>query len=138
MAEETLEAIAKALVAPGKGILAADESTPTLKKRFDGVGVESTTEARRAYRELLFSTKQAAPYIGGVILFDETIRQSARDGTPFPELLRRQPLDRGLGANRHEDWRLDRAVRRLQTAQARGAVRCENLEANGHDDKVTG
>ena len=78
---------AKALVAEGKGILAADESDGTIKKRFDSIDVESTEDNRRAYRELLFSTEGAEDYISGVILFDETIRQSAADGTPFPKLL---------------------------------------------------
>jgi fructose-bisphosphate aldolase class I len=82
-----LHETARALVAEGKGILAADESTGTIKKRFDAIGTESTEETRRAYRELLFTTAGAEEYISGVILFDETIRQSASDGTPFPKLL---------------------------------------------------
>src|ERR1043166_8770167 len=85
--ETSLEEIAKALVAPGKGILAADESDGTIKKRFDSIGIESTEENRRAYRDLLFTTDGVQDYISGVILFDETIRQSGTDGTPFPELL---------------------------------------------------
>jgi fructose-bisphosphate aldolase class I len=82
-----LETTARALVAEGKGILAADESDSTIKKRFDSIGVESTEENRRAYRDLLFTTEGAEEYISGVILFDETIRQSSADGTPFPQLL---------------------------------------------------
>ena len=82
-----LHETAKALVAEGKGILAADESTGTIKKRFDSIGLESTEDARRAYRELLFTTPGVEEYISGVILYDETIRQSASDGTPFPKLL---------------------------------------------------
>ena len=82
-----LEATARALVAEGRGILAADESTSTIKKRFDSIGVESTEESRRAYRELLFTTEGAEEFISGVILYDETIRQSSLDGTPFPKLL---------------------------------------------------
>jgi len=82
-----LEATARAIVAPGKGILAADESTGTIKKRFDKIGVESTEENRRAYRDLLFTTEGVEEFISGVILFDETIRQGSADGTPFPELL---------------------------------------------------
>src|ERR687888_1554642 len=92
VAAHDLEQTARALVAPGKGILAADESDGTIKKRFDSIGVESTEESRRAYRDLLFSTEGAADYISGVILFDETIRQSSADGTPFPELLSRQAI----------------------------------------------
>ncbi len=82
-----LHETARALVAEGKGILAADESDGTIKKRFDSIGIESTEENRRAYRDLLFSTDGAEEFISGVILFDETIRQRALDGTPFPELL---------------------------------------------------
>jgi len=82
-----LAKVARAIVAPGKGILAADESSPTIKKRFDSIGVESTEENRRSYRELLFTAEGAADHISGVILFDETIRQRAADGTPFPDLL---------------------------------------------------
>jgi fructose-bisphosphate aldolase class I len=84
---ETLKATATVLVAPGKGILAADESGGTIKKRFDSIGVESTEDNRRAYRELLFTTEGVEKFVSGVILYDETIRQSASDGTPFPELL---------------------------------------------------
>ncbi len=82
-----LHATARELVADGKGILAADESSATIKKRFDSIGVESTEENRRAYRELLFTTPGTESYISGVILFDETIRQRSADGTPFAELL---------------------------------------------------
>jgi fructose-bisphosphate aldolase class I len=82
-----LESIARSIVADHKGILAADESTGTIKKRFDSIGVESTEENRRAYRHLLFTTAGMEDYVGGVILYDETIRQSADDGTPFAELL---------------------------------------------------
>jgi fructose-bisphosphate aldolase class I len=84
---KALEETARALVAPGKGILAADESTGTIKKRFDSIEVESTEESRRAYRELLFTTDGAAEYISGVILYDETIRQATGDGKPFPQVL---------------------------------------------------
>jgi fructose-bisphosphate aldolase class I len=87
---------AKALVAEGKGILAADESTGTIKKRFDSIGVESTEDTRRAYRELLFTTEGAEDYISGVILYDETIRQSASDGTPFPKLLESKGVIPGI------------------------------------------
>jgi fructose-bisphosphate aldolase class I len=87
MADQELHETARALVAEGKGILAADESTGTIKKRFDSIGVESTEETRRAYRELLFTTPGVEEFISGVILYDETIRQSASDGTPFPKLL---------------------------------------------------
>src|SRR3989442_7079840 len=91
-----LEETARALVAPGKGILAADESSGTIKKRFDSIQVESTEETRRAYRDLLFTTEGAADFISGVILYDETIRQSASDGTPFPKLLEEQGIIPGI------------------------------------------
>ena len=81
---------------PGKGILAADESDGTIKKRFDSIGVESTEDNRRAYRDLLFTTDGAAEHISGVILYDETIRQSALDGTPFPKLLESQGIIPGI------------------------------------------
>src|SRR5919201_6647671 len=84
---EKLHEIATAIVAEGKGILAADESDSTIKKRFDSIGVESTEENRRGYRDMLFTTEGAEEFISGVILFDETIRQSSADGTPFPQLL---------------------------------------------------
>src|SRR5690349_24809819 len=83
-----LNAIAKKMVTPGKGILAADESTGTIQKRFDKIGVANTEDNRRAYRELLFrSEKPMREHIGGVILFDETIRQQAKDGTPLVKLI---------------------------------------------------
>ncbi len=84
---QSLSDTANALVVDGKGILAADESSPTIKKRFDSIGVESTEENRRDYRSMLFTTPEAGRYISGVILFDETIRQSAADGTPLVEIL---------------------------------------------------
>jgi fructose-bisphosphate aldolase, class I len=84
------------MVAPGKGILAADESSGTIKKRFDSIGVESTEENRRAYRELLFTTDGAEEFISGVILYDETIRQSSADGTPFPKLLASKGIIPGI------------------------------------------
>src|ERR1041384_4238622 len=94
--ETSLEEIAKALVAPGKGILAADESDRTIKKRFDSIGIESTEENRRAYRDMLFTTEGAEEFISGVILFDETIRQSSADGTPFPQLLEQRGIIPGI------------------------------------------
>jgi len=92
----SLEETARALVAPGKGILAADESDGTIKKRFDSIGVESTEETRRTYRDLLFTTEGAADHISGVILYDETIRQSSPNGTPFPKLLEQQGIIPGI------------------------------------------
>jgi fructose-bisphosphate aldolase, class I len=91
-----LHEIAQALVAEGKGILAADESSGTIKKRFDSIGVESTEENRRAYRDLLFLTEGAEEFISGVILYDETLRQSSADGTPFPKLLESKGIIPGI------------------------------------------
>src|SRR5580693_3628024 len=83
-----LNKVAEAMVAPGRGILAADESTGTIKKRFDALGVESTADTRRDYREMLFRSKDAmTKCISGVILYDETIRQKAKDGTPLVKLI---------------------------------------------------
>ncbi|HYA20242.1 MAG TPA: class I fructose-bisphosphate aldolase [Burkholderiales bacterium] len=96
MYERELEATAAALVAKGKGILAIDESTSTCKKRFDSIGVESTEENRRAYREILITVPGGAQYVSGMILFDETIRQSAANGTPFPLALKRQGILTGI------------------------------------------
>ncbi len=96
MYQRELEATASAMIAKGKGILAIDESNPTCKKRFDSIGVESTVENRRAYRELLITVPGAAQFISGMILFDETIRQTAVDGTPFPEVLKRQGILTGI------------------------------------------
>src|SRR5919108_2494650 len=93
---EKLHETASAIVAEGKGILAADESDGTIKKRFDSIGVESTEENRRGYRDLLFTTEGVEDYISGVILFDETIRQSSADGTPFPQLLENKGVIPGI------------------------------------------
>ncbi|MDQ3867090.1 MAG: fructose-bisphosphate aldolase class I [Actinomycetota bacterium] len=93
---QKLNETARDLVAEGKGILAADESTGTIKKRFDSIGVESTEESRRAYRQMLFTAPGASDHISGVILYDETIRQSTDDGTPFPELLAGEGIIPGI------------------------------------------
>jgi fructose-bisphosphate aldolase class I len=84
---ERLEETAQAMVGEGRGILAADESNATMTKRLEAVGVESTAESRRAFRGLMFTADGAADYISGVIMYDETVRQTTWDGTPFPELL---------------------------------------------------
>jgi fructose-bisphosphate aldolase class I len=85
---DTLRTTARELVGPGRGILAADESTGTIRKRFDSIGLESTEDTRRAYRQMLFTTPGIGEHISGVILFDETIRQSTDDGVPFVQVLR--------------------------------------------------
>src|SRR5438876_4593412 len=96
MSSNHLHETAKALVAENKGILAADESEGTIKKRFDSIDVESTEETRRAYRDLLFTTAGIEEFISGVILFDETIRQHSSEGTPFPQLLERRGIIPGI------------------------------------------
>ena len=93
---QQLNETAAAIVAEGKGILAADESDGTIKKRFDSIGIESTEENRRAFRDLLFTTEGVEEYVSGVILFDETIRQSSADGTPFPKLLESKGVIPGI------------------------------------------
>ena len=91
-----LARIAQAMTAKGKGILAADESSGTIRKRFDAIRLESTEEHRRIYRELLFTAPGAAESISGVILYDETIRQKTREGTPFPQYLSQQGIIPGI------------------------------------------
>ncbi len=92
----TLNTIARAMVAPGRGILAADESTGTIGKRFDSINVENTEENRRAYRDLLFTTKGIGDAISGVILYDETLRQKSADGTTFVDLLNKNGVLPGI------------------------------------------
>jgi fructose-bisphosphate aldolase, class I len=113
-----LEETARALVAPGKGILAADESDGTIKKRFDSIGIDSTEDNRRAYRDMLFTTEGAADHISGVILYDETIRQPALDGTPFPRLLESQGVIPGI--------KVDKGAKEL--AHAPGETITEGLD----------
>lgn len=96
MKKTELEATARAMVAPGRGILAADESTGTIKKRFEKVNVASSEETRRAYRDLLFSAAGAEQYISGVIMYDETLRQKSADGTPFPQFLAARGIVPGI------------------------------------------
>src|SRR5579863_6059651 len=91
-----LNRVACAMVAKGKGILAADESSGTIKKRFDSIKLESTEEHRRTYREMLFTAPGASESVSGVILYDETIRQKTRDGTPFPQYLTRAGMIPGI------------------------------------------
>jgi fructose-bisphosphate aldolase, class I len=96
MTTSQLESTARALVDQGKGILAADESHPTIEKRFKSINVESTEENRRAYRDMLFGTEGLEQHISGVILFDETIRQSDSNGAPFPEVLEKKGIIPGI------------------------------------------
>src|SRR5690349_23483068 len=130
-ANELRETIA-AIVAPGKGILAADESTPTITKRFQAVGIESSAESRRAYRLLLARAANADKYLAGVILFEETLGQSAEDGTPLPRLLAERGIvpgikvDKGTTALPNTDGDLitqglDGLAERLATYKSQGA-----------------
>src|SRR3977135_3377201 len=97
MDKDGLVKTALAMVTPGKGILAADESSGTIKKRFDAIGVESTEDSRRDYREMLFRAKEAmSKHISGVILYDETIWQNAKDGTPLVRLIEQQGAIPGI------------------------------------------
>jgi fructose-bisphosphate aldolase class I len=91
-----LARIAGAMVAKGRGILAADESTGTIKKRFDSIRLDSTEEHRRTYREMLFTAPAAAEAVSAVIFYDETLRQKTKDGTPFPQYLTRQGVVPGI------------------------------------------
>jgi fructose-bisphosphate aldolase class I len=101
MSLSELNKVAIAMVAPGRGILAADESTGTIKKRFDAIGVESTADTRRDYREMLFrSTEGMSKHISGVILYDETIRQNAKDGTPLVKLIEKAGSLPGIKVDR--------------------------------------
>ena len=110
--------VAESIVAPGKGILAADESDGTIKRRFDSIGVESTYENRRDYREALFGTAGASEFISGVILFDETIRQQGADGTPLVDVLTSQGIIPGI--------KVDKSTKPL--AGADGEVITEGLD----------
>ena len=96
MSLSDLERVAAAMVAKDKGLLAADESSSTIKKRFDKIALESTEEHRRAYRDMLFTTPGVAQWISGVILFDETIRQKTKDGVPFPDYLNKLGIIPGI------------------------------------------
>lgn len=96
MSSSELAKVARAMVAKGRGILAADESTGTIGKRFDGIGVQNTEENRRAYRDLLFTTRGIGEHISGVILYEETLRQKSADGTPFPALLAKNGVIPGI------------------------------------------
>src|SRR3989441_1977118 len=96
MKNENLESVVRKLVAAGKGILAADESLPTIEKRLKSIDVASTEENRRAYREVLFTTAGVGEFVSGVILFDETLRQKTRDGRTFVEMLEQQGIIPGI------------------------------------------
>ena len=111
-------ATARALVAPGKGILAADESTRTITRRFDSIGVESTERTRRDYREMLFRTPGAAEFISGAILYDETLRQRGADGSPLVSVLQEQGIMPGI--------KVDKGV--VPLANAEGEVITDGID----------
>jgi fructose-bisphosphate aldolase, class I len=130
--EDELQSTIENLVHRGKGILAADESEPTIAKRFKAVGVESTEANRRSYRSLLFTTPGAAEFISGVILFEETLGQTSEDGTPLPEVLSRQGIVPGIKVDKGKiplahapgdevTQGLDGLAERLRTYKAKGA-----------------
>jgi len=130
--QDELAATIRKLTAPGKGILAADESTPTITKRFTAVGIESTEETRRAYRNLLFTAPDADRYLAGVILFEETLDQKGDDGAPFAELLNRRGIVPGIKVDKGTvalpnaggdliTQGLDGLGERLKTYKAKGA-----------------
>ena len=123
MAANELRETASAIVADHKGILAADESTGTIMKRFDSIGVESTEENRRSYRQLLFTAPGIEESIGGVILYDETIRQSADDGTSFAEVLASKGVIPGIkvdtGAHDHAGYPGEKITEGLDSLRAR-------------------
>ena len=96
MSKQELESVAQAMVAQGKGILAADESMGTIKRRFDSIKIDSNENNRRAYREMLFTTKGLEEAVSGVILFDETLRTAASDGTPFAQVLSKKGIMPGI------------------------------------------
>ena len=121
MSLNTLEEIAAYIVSEGKGILAADESNPTCGKRFDSIGVESTENNRRDYREMLFRSKGMKGNIGGVILFDETIRQNAKDGTPLINIIEDQGALPGI--------KVDKGLQLIGDSEETVTVGLEGLDA---------
>ena len=137
MTTDPLIATANAMVAPGKGILAADESSGTIKNRFDSIGVESTEDNRRDYRELLFTTPGASDHISGVILFDETIRQNAADGTSLVEVLTSQGIIPGIKVDKGANYSMRGMPQRLPRVSQgwrRTRLRCSLFRPNrcGH------
>lgn len=123
MNKEKLEHVAKLMVAPGKGLLAADESEKTIEKRFTAVGIENTEENRRAYREMLFTTPAIEEYISGVILFDETMRQKTAEGILFPEFLTGRGIIPGIkvdqGLELFNGSEVEKTTKGLETLQDR-------------------
>ena len=125
---DELNKVAQAMVAPGKGILAADESSGTIKKRFDAIGVESTEDSRRDYREMLFRSAEGMKHISGVILYDETIWQKAKDGTPLVELIKKAGAHpRHQGRRRHQAAAVLPGRTRHRSASTNSPTGCRNI-----------
>ncbi len=144
--DDELRATIAELVRPGKGILAADESQPTITKRFQALGIGSTEETRRNYRSLLFTTPGAAEYLSGVILFEETLGQRGDDGTPLPEVLTRRGILAGIKVDKGTTplpnapgdlitQGLDGLAERLKAYKARGARFAKWREVYGITDR---
>src|SRR5215831_13059267 len=144
-AQDELRATIARIVQPGKGIVAADESTPTITKRFKAVGIESTEETRRAYRTLLFTTKGVGEFVAGFILYEETLGQKTDDGTTLPDLLTKQGIlpgikvDKGTTALPNADGDLitqglDGLGERLKTYKTKGARFAKWREVYGITD----
>ena len=119
-----LNKVAEAMVAPGRGILAADESSGTIKKRFDAIGVESTADSRRDYREMLFRSNEGmSKHISGVILYDETIRQNAKDGTPLVKIIEKAGALPGI--------KVDKGIKPLPVLPAKSSPKDSTACASG-------
>ena len=132
MASNELHETARALVADNKGILAADESSGTIKKRFDSIDLESTEESRRAYRDMLFTTAGLEEYVSGVILYDETLRQASADGTPFAKLLADRGIIPGIKVDTgRQGPRRSRPARPSPRASTACASGCEEYKSLG-------
>jgi len=146
MVTDELSSTIQSIITPGKGILAADESVPTITKRFQALGIESTEETRRAYRSLLLTTKGAEEYLSGVILFEETLNQKADDGTPLAELLARRGIMPGIKVDKGTTplpgaegdlvtQGLDGLGERLKGYKAKGARFCKWREVYAITDR---
>jgi fructose-bisphosphate aldolase class I len=144
--EDELQATIAVITQPGKGILAADESMPTITKRFKALGIESTEETRRGYRSLMFTAKGAEEFLAGVILFEETLGQSADDGTPLPQVLARRGILPGIKVDKGTTplpgapgdlitQGLDGLTERLKTYKAQGMRFAKWREVYGVTDR---
>ena len=144
--EDELQATIAAITQPGKGILAADESMPTITKRFKALGIDSTEETRRAYRTLMFTTQGAEEFLAGIILFEETLGQSADDGTPLPQVLARRGILPGIKVDKGTTplpgapgdlitQGLDGLAERLKTYKAQGMRFAKWREVYGVTDR---